>query len=111
MFQSFDQLQKIGQDSMAATMTALGAFSKGSQTIAAETADFAKKSFETSTGAVEKLTSARSLETAIEIQTNYVRGAFEGLVAQSTKMGELYTALAKDTFKPFEAIVKKPFAA
>jgi hypothetical protein len=32
-------------------------------------------------------------------------------VAQSTKMGELYTALAKDTFKPFEAIVKKPFAA
>jgi len=111
MFQPFDQLQKISQDSIDATMTAFGAFSKGTQAIASETADFAKKSFESSTGALEKLTGARSLETAIEIQTTFVRGAYENLVAQSTKMGELYTNLAKETFKPFETIVKKPFAA
>ena len=30
-----------------------------------------------------------------------------GAVAQLTKMGELYTALAKDAYKPFEGIVSK----
>jgi hypothetical protein len=110
MFQ-FDQIQKIGQESLDATITALGAFTKGSQTIAAETADYAKKSFETGTGALEKLTGARSIETAIEIQSAYLRGAYEDMVAQSTKMGELYSAMAKETFKPFEGFVKKPFAA
>jgi hypothetical protein len=89
----------------------MGAFTKGSQTIAAETADFAKKSFETGTGALEKLTGARSLETAMEIQSTYLRATYEDMVAQSAKLGELYSAMAKETFKPFEGFVKKPFAA
>jgi hypothetical protein len=111
MIQSFEQIQKIGQDGFDATVSAMGAFTKGSQTIAAEAADFAKKSFETGTGTFEKLTSARSLETAIEIQSTYVRTAYEDFVAQATRMGELYGALAKETFRPFEGIVKKPFTA
>ncbi|MBM6594207.1 phasin family protein [Microvirga pudoricolor] len=111
MFQPYDQMQKMGQDGLDATMTAMGAFTKASQTIAAETADYAKKAFETGTGTLEKLTGARTLETAIEIQSAYMRTTYEDLVAQSAKMGELYTALAKETFKPFEGFVKKPFAA
>lgn len=111
MLNSFDQLQKLGQDSLDATILSLGAFSKGAQAIAVETADFAKKSFENGTGTLEKLTGARSLETALEIQKGYVRSAYEDLVAQSTRFGELYSALAKETFKPFEKIVPKPFTA
>jgi hypothetical protein len=32
-------------------------------------------------------------------------------VAQSTKLGELYTAVAKDAFKPYEGLVAKPGVA
>ena len=102
-----DQIQKLGKDNADAALKTFGAVSKSAQTIAVETADFAKKSFEQGTATIEKLVAARSLDKAIEIQADYVRSTYEGIVAQSTKMGALYTSLAKDAFKPFEAQVAK----
>ncbi len=49
----------------------------------------------------------KTLDKAFEIQADYAKTAYEGLVAQATKMGELYTAMAKDAFKPFEAVIAK----
>jgi hypothetical protein len=103
----FDQIQKLGKDNADAALKTFGAVSKGAQTIAVESADFAKKSFEQGTATIEKLVGAKTLDKALEIQTAYLRSAYEGLVAQSTKMGELYANLAKDAFKPYETIVAK----
>ena len=108
--QQFDSIQKLGKDNMDATLKTFGAVSQGAQAIAGEAADFAKKSFEQGTATLEKLVGAKSLDKAFEIQTDYVRSAYEGFVVQSTKMGELYANLAKDAFKPFEAVVAKPVA-
>jgi hypothetical protein len=108
MIQQFDQFQKFGQDNMDVVMKTFGAVSKGAQTIAVETADYAKKSFETGTATFEKLIGAKSLDKAIEIQSEFVKSAYEGFVAQSNKMGELYASLAKEAFKPYEGIVPKP---
>jgi hypothetical protein len=77
------------------------------QTIAAETADYSKKSFEEGSAALEKLLGAKSLDKAIEIQTTYAKSAYESFVAQATKMGELYSDLAKETYKPFESFTSK----
>ncbi|HEY8381710.1 MAG TPA: phasin family protein [Microvirga sp.] len=107
MMQQFDQFQKFGQDNMDAVMKTFGAVSKGAQAIAVETTDYAKKSFETSTATFEKLAGAKSLDKAIEIHSDYLKTAYEGFVAQSTKMGELYASFAKEAFKPLEAIVAK----
>ena len=107
MIQKLDQIQKFGKDNADTALKTFGLVSKGAQAIAVESADFAKKSFEQSTATFEKLVGAKSLEKAIEIQTDYVRSAYEGLVAQSTKMGELYAGLVRDAFKPFETFVPK----
>jgi hypothetical protein len=37
----------------------------------------------------------KSLDKAIEIQTGYVKSAYEGFLAHSTKTRELYTKLAQ----------------
>ena len=103
--QQFDTIQKFSKDNVDAALKIFGVVSKGAQAIAVETADFAKKSFEQSTATFEKLIGAKSLEKAIEIQTDYVKSAYEGFVAQSTKLGELYTNLAKEAFKPYEGLV------
>lgn len=105
MIQQFDQIQKLGQNNVDAAMKTFGVVTKGAQTIAVETADFAKKSFETSTATFEKLAGAKSLDKAIEIQTDYLKTAYEGLVAQTTKLSELYANVAKEAFKPLEGIV------
>jgi phasin family protein len=107
MMQQFDQIQKFGQENVDAAMKAFGTVSKGAQAIAVETADYAKKSFEQSTATLEKLLGAKTLDKAIEVQTDYLKSAYEGFVAQSTKLGELYASLAKDAFKPYEGLVAK----
>jgi hypothetical protein len=111
MLQPFASLQKLGQDNLEATIKAVGAFSTNAQAIANETAEFARKSFEHNTATVEKLVGSQSLEKAIEVQTAYVKGAYESLVAQSSKMGALYTALATDAVRPFEGFLSKTVKA
>ncbi|MET0526806.1 MAG: phasin family protein [Microvirga sp.] len=107
MLQPLANLQKLGQENLEATIKALGAFSTNAQAIATETADYARKSFEFNSSTVEKLAGATTLDKAIELQSAYVKDAYDSLVGQSTKLGALYTALATDTFKPFEGLLSK----
>jgi hypothetical protein len=104
---AFDEFQKFGKESVDAGMTAFSTLSKGVQAIAVESVDYSKKAFEDSTAAMEKLFGAKSLEKAIEIQQDYVKSAYEGFVAQATKIGELYVDLAKEAYKPYEGYLSK----
>jgi hypothetical protein len=107
MLKNFEDVQKYGKDNVDATMKAWGQVSKSVQAIAAEAADYSKKSFEEGSATLEKLLGAKSLEKAIEIQTAYAKSAYEGFVAQATKISELYADLAKETYKPFESFASK----
>lgn len=107
MIQKFETLQKASKENVDAALKAFGATSKGVQTIAVEATDYAQKSFEAGTAVIEKLAGVKTFDKALEIQAEYVKTSFEGAVAQLTKMGELYAALAKDAFKPVEGIVAK----
>ena len=106
MVKDFTDLQQLGKDQMDAALKSFGAFSNGVQAIAVEVADYSKKSFEEGTKVFEKMLGAKSLDKAIEIQTDYAKTAYEGFVAQATKIGELYADFAKETYKPFEAYMK-----
>lgn len=104
---TFDDIQKFSKESVDASMTTFSTLSKGVQALAVESVDYSKKAFEDGTAAMEKLFGAKSLEKAIEIQQDYVKGAYEGFVAQATKMGELYVDLAKEAYKPYEGYLAK----
>lgn len=111
MFKNFEDMQKLGKDQLEAATAASSAFTKGLQQIAAEATEYSKKSLETSTAAIEKLMGVKSADAAFQIQSDYVKSAYEAFVAQTTKMGELYTSLAKEAIKPVEAAVAKVQAA
>ncbi len=107
MPQPFEDANKLGKEFLEANMKSLATLSKSVQAIAAETGEYTKKSFETGSAALEKLFAAKSLDKAIEIQTDFARKAYEGFVAEATKLGELYTETARDAYKPFEGLVAK----
>ena len=107
MLKNFEDFQKLGKENVDTCMKQFGTVSKGWQAIATEVADYSKKSFEHGTATLESLLGAKSLDKAIEIQSDYVKTAYEGFVAQSSKLGELYTDLAKETYKPLEGIIAK----
>jgi hypothetical protein len=101
MTQQFEAVQKFGKDTFEATVKALDVASTGTKAIVVETADYAKKSFDHNTATFEKLAGVKSLDQAIQIQSDYLKSAYEGFVAHSTKTRELYTKLAQDSFGPF----------
>lgn len=107
MLKNFEDFQKLGKDNVDVALKQFGTVSKGWQTIATEFADYSKKSFEDGSAALEKLFGAKTLEKAIEVQSDYVKTAYEGFVAEATKMGELYTDLAKESYKPLEGMLAK----
>ena len=105
MNQQFETVQKFSNDSIEATSQSLSAIAKGAQAIAIEAAQYTRTSFEQGTAALEKLVGARSLDKAIEVQSEYLKSAYDSFVAQSTKTRELYVNLAQDAFKPYEGLL------
>ncbi len=111
MFNQFEDFQKLGKDNVDAAVKSFGTATKTVQALATETADYSKKAFEHSSAVVEKLVGAKSLDKAIEIQTAYVKEAYEGYVAYASKVGELVTVIAKDAAKPYESMLAKATSA
>lgn len=107
MLKNFEDFHKLGKDNVDVAMKQFGSVSKGWQAIATEFADYSKKSFEDGSAALEKLFGAKSLDKAIEVQSDYAKTAYEGFVTQATKLGELYTDLAKESYKPLEGFLSK----
>jgi hypothetical protein len=56
---------------------------------------------------MEKLFRVKSLDKAIEVQSEYAKAIYEDYIAQVTKFGELYGNFAKEAFRPFEDHIAK----
>lgn len=78
------------------------------QTIANAYGDYTRRSLEETRSFVEKLRSAKSLDKAVEAQTEFAHHAFEMFVAESRKIYGLHKELAKQTLKPLEGLMNKP---
>ncbi|WP_167381077.1 MULTISPECIES: phasin family protein [Bradyrhizobium] len=75
--------------------------------IATAYGDYTKKSFEDTKLFVEKLSGVKSLDKAIEVQTEFAKTAYETFVTESQKIGGLYSDFAKQSYKPFGDLVAK----
>jgi hypothetical protein len=49
---------------------------------------------------MEQLLGAKSLDKAIEVQSEYAKSIYEDFTARLTKVGQLYADLGKEVFKP-----------
>ncbi len=75
--------------------------------IATAYGDYTKKSFEDTKLLVEKLSDVKSLDKAVEVQTEFAKAAYDTFVTESQKIGALYSDLAKQSYKPFGNFVAK----
>ena len=104
--------QPVAQPQSASTVIAAAALPANTlavdfQAIATAYSDYTRKSFEDTKAFVEKLSGVRSLDKAIEIQTEFAKQAYETFVAESQKIRELYSGLAKQSFRPLENLVAR----
>jgi len=101
---TFSSTEKEQYETAVASATTV---QNGLQAIAGAYGDYTKKSFEDTKAFVEKLSGVKSLDKALEVQTEYAKSAYETFVAESQKIAGLYTDLAKQTFKPIEGLAAK----
>jgi hypothetical protein len=102
---NFDDANRKSKEAMDTVLKSYSDTSKGFQAIATEAAEYSKKSFQDAVTHLETLSGARSFETVFELQTSYAKLAYESFVNEATKLGEMYSELAKSAYKPYEAPV------
>ena len=100
----------VGKSGFDAAVKSLGEVNKGLQAITAEVTNYSKKAFEDGTRAFEQLMSAKTLEQAIEIQSQYTKKAYDTYMAEISKLGEMYVGLAKNAYKPVEQAATRKVA-
>jgi hypothetical protein len=102
--------QKLGSDGFDATVRSYGEVNRGLQALTARLTDNAKEAFEDATRTFQQLAGAKSLEQAVEIQTQYVKRAYDTFVAEAPKVGELYWTVVQGAYAPFERAFAKRVA-
>src|SRR5256885_4867991 len=102
-----EDFQGYGKEHFEQYVASATSMQHGLQAIATAYGDYTKKSFEDTKSFVEKLAGVKSLDKAIEAQTEFAKSAYETFIAESQKIAGLYTDLAKQTFKPLEGMVAK----
>ena len=108
----FNEATAKNQEMIDALVKNFTAVTNGLQAIATETTDFSKKSVEGGVAHFEKLIAVGSIEAAIELQTSYVKSAFETALSQATKLTDMVADLSKTSVQGTEsAVAAAPKAA
>jgi len=94
-FKTAEAFQKVSKENFDVVLRAWGEAGKGFQNIATEVTNYSKKVFNDATRTFEQLTGARSLEQAIEIQSEYAKRAYDAHVAELSKLGEMYVNVTR----------------
>jgi len=102
-----EDFQRYGKDQFETAVASATELQNGLQAIASAYGDYTRKSFEDTRSFVEKLSGVKSLDKAIEVQTEFAKSAYESFVSEAQKIAGLYGDLAKQSFKPVENIVSK----
>ena len=104
-----DEANRMGQQAQEGFQTGLEAVSrsfseanKGFQTLAAEMMEYSKAAFDDAVRTWEKLIGVRSLEQAIQIQSDYAKRVYENHMAELKKLGEMTVGMVRDASKPVE---------
>jgi phasin family protein len=105
------QVQQATNDIGDAASASVHTFASSLQTIATAHADYAKKAMQDSSEFFGKLTSVKEPTKVMELQSEYVKNAYETFVAESKKLSELYADLFKQTTKPLQDLIAKSSAA
>jgi phasin family protein len=103
---NYDQFLGYGKDTVEAYMKSANATGKGVETLHNELYAFSKQSVEDSIAATKALLGTKSVHEAFELQSDFAKSAFDSYVSQVTKLGEIFSATAKEAIEPLQGRVQ-----
>jgi hypothetical protein len=106
-----EQFQKSAQEHNEVAVASADTLAASFKIITTAHAEYTKKVFQEGSEFFSKLTKLNSTDEAIKLQNEYAKSGYEAFVTESKKFFELYSDLARQTFKPFEGLIAKMASA
>lgn len=88
---------KLNVEAVVASVTAA---TKGAESLGSQAMAFAKKSHEDNTAALRNLSSAKSLQEAVELQTTFAKTAMEAYLAEMTRWSDTVSSSVRESMRP-----------
>ena len=98
-------LNAHSKQNLEAVVASVTAATKGAEALGAQAIAYSKKSVEDHVAAAKSLTSAKSVQEVVELQTAWAKSALEGYLAEVNKASETVAASVKETLTPLNARV------
>lgn len=91
---------ELQKGSMEALLASAGSLTRGVEKAAAEQSAYLRTAYEDGLAAVKATASSKSLQEAVEVQTDFLRSAVEKNLGQLSKMADLWLEASNEAAKP-----------
>jgi phasin family protein len=97
---SFSQLNAQAKSNVEAIVASATATAKGAEALGSQAMEYGKAAVDKHVEAAKALSSARSAQEMLELQTAYAKSSMEAYMAQMNRASETFSAMMKDAFRP-----------
>lgn len=103
---NYDHLLGFGKDTVEAYIRSANAAGKGVEALHSEIYSFSKHSLDESITATKAVLGSKTVQEAVELQSDFARAQFEAYVSQMAKLGEIFVSATKESFEPLQGRVQ-----
>jgi phasin family protein len=96
----FEEMNDFAKGNVEAMVESSRIAAKGIESMGQEAAEYSRKSFEGATAAMKQFATIKSPTDLFKLQSDYMRSAFDSLVAETSKNTEAMLKLAGDIAQP-----------
>ncbi|MFO1014109.1 MAG: TIGR01841 family phasin [Caulobacteraceae bacterium] len=97
---ALSEANAYSKKNLEAVVASATAATKGAEALGAHAMAYSKKSLEDGVAAAKTLSTAKSVQEAVEYQTAFAKTYLETYLAEMNKMSEIVAASVKDSMKP-----------
>lgn len=99
---SLDEMTDMARGNVEALLASARAATAGIETIAAHVTEVSKKSFEDASAVAKAMTSAKTPNEMMQLQSDFAKTQFDGAVSEFSKLTEMMMKLAGEVFEPVQ---------
>lgn len=98
-----EEMVDLAKGNVEAIVASSRVTAKGAESISREVAEFGRQRIETATKTMKSFASAKTPTEVFQLQSDFARGAFDAMIAESSKISEAWVKLAGEAFEPISS--------
>lgn len=100
---ALNEANSLSKGNVEAVVESLTAATKGAEAVGSQAVAFSKKQWEEAVASAKSLSTAKSLQEVIELQSKFAKSSMESYVSEINALSETLSSSFKDTYKPINA--------